>query len=93
MSVNGGISDMSAVGGVFTATSQRAQIVRYVAKFPDHFGIAEIARSRITRAAKCDRTNVAFLARKRLGAHHDRDRIEAFGWLTSGHAVVTGAEG
>jgi hypothetical protein len=38
--------------------SQRAQIIRHVAEFPDHLGIAEITRSGITRAAECDRPNM-----------------------------------
>jgi hypothetical protein len=73
-------------------SSECAQIIRHVAKFPDHSGIAEITRSRITREAKRDRADVTFLAQKRLSAHHDRDRIEAFHWLTSRNAVIGGDE-
>jgi hypothetical protein len=47
---------------MWTSISQRTQIVRHVAKFPDHFGIAEIAGGGITRPAECDGTNVTFLA-------------------------------
>jgi hypothetical protein len=46
-------------------SSQHTQIGRHVPEFPDHFGIAEIARSRVTRAAECDGANVAFLPRQR----------------------------
>jgi hypothetical protein len=65
--------------------SQRTQIVRHVAEFPDHLGVAEIARGRITRAAECDRANVAIIARKRLSAHHDRDRL----WHSVGSPAAT----
>jgi hypothetical protein len=37
---------------------QPTQIVRHVAELPDHLGIAEIARSWVTRAAECDRADV-----------------------------------
>jgi hypothetical protein len=39
-------------------SSQRNQIIRHIAELPDHLGIAEIARSRVTSAAKCDRADV-----------------------------------
>jgi hypothetical protein len=68
---------------------QRAQIVRHVVEFSDHLGIAEIACSRI---ARCDGTDMPCPARQRLGAHHYRDRIEAFGRLASRNALVIGYE-
>jgi hypothetical protein len=43
-----------------TISSQRTQIIRHIAELPDHLGVAEIARGRITRAAECDGTKVAF---------------------------------
>src|SRR5258708_18643196 len=39
----------------------RAQIVRDVAKLPDHLSIAEIEGRGITRTAKCDRADVTSL--------------------------------
>jgi hypothetical protein len=39
--------------------SQRTQIIRHIAELSDHLGIAEIARSRVTGAAECDRAEVA----------------------------------
>ena len=42
--------------------SQRAQIIRHVAELPDHYGIAKMARSGVTRAAKSDRADMTFLA-------------------------------
>jgi hypothetical protein len=30
---------------------------------------------------------------KRLGAHHNRDRIEAFHWFAGSDAVISGDEG
>jgi hypothetical protein len=44
------------------ARSQRTQIIRHIAEFPDHRGVAEIAGGRVARAAKCDCTDMAFLA-------------------------------
>jgi hypothetical protein len=44
------------------APSQRAQIIRHIAEFPDHLGIAEIALSGITSAAERDRANAAFFS-------------------------------
>jgi hypothetical protein len=51
-----------ADGGI-TTSSQRTQIIRHVAEFPDHLGIVEIARGGNTSAAGCDGTKVTFLAR------------------------------
>jgi len=46
--------------------SQCAQIVRYVAEFPDQLGVAELARRRIPAAAERDRAGSAWLSRERL---------------------------
>jgi hypothetical protein len=71
---------------------QRTQIIRYVTELPDHLGIAEVARSWITRAAKCDRAHVSLFARKRLSAHYDGLGIEAFRGFASRHTVIAGYE-
>jgi hypothetical protein len=60
---------------------------RNVAELPDHLRVAEIPCGRMTGAAKRDRTDVTFLARQSLSAHHDGDRI---GRLASRYAVVSG---
>jgi hypothetical protein len=51
--------------------------------------VAEIAGRRITSVAKCDRADVTFLAPQRFGAHHDRDRIEAFNRLAPRMTVIS----
>jgi hypothetical protein len=40
---------------------KRAQIIRHVAEFPDHFRIAEIARGRVTGTTEGDRAEMTFL--------------------------------
>jgi hypothetical protein len=52
--------------------------------------VAEIARSRITRAAERNRTDVALFPRERFSPHHRGVGIEAFGRLASSHAVIAG---
>ena len=49
--------------------SQRAQIVKHVAEFPDQLGVAEFAGRRIPCSAECDRAGAAGLVRERLPAH------------------------
>jgi hypothetical protein len=49
---------------VILIPSQCAQVVGHVAEFLYHFGVAEIARSRITRAAERDRADVALFPRE-----------------------------
>jgi hypothetical protein len=73
---------------VVIQTSQRAQIVRHVARLLDYLGVVEIPGSTIASASKRDRTNMALLARKRFRARHDRGRIEAFCWLACRDAIV-----
>ena len=46
--------------------SQRAQIVKHVAEFPDQLGVAD---RRIPCSAECDRAGAAGLVRERLPAH------------------------
>jgi hypothetical protein len=73
---------------------QRTQVIRHVAEFSDHRGVAKFARGRVTSAAECDGADVAFFARQRLGAHHNRNRIEeAFGRLAGSYAVMGGDKG
>ena len=52
--------------------SQRAQVVRHVAEFPDQLGVAELAGRRIPCSAERDRAGAAGLARERLRAHDRR---------------------
>jgi hypothetical protein len=58
---------------------QRTQIIRHIAELPDHLGITEIAGSRVTRAAECDRADMTFLSRQRLSAHYSRVGVDALG--------------
>jgi hypothetical protein len=61
-----------------------------ITELPDHLGIAEITRGRVTSATERDRANVTLFARQGFRAHHDRYRIEAFGWLASRDGVIGG---
>src|SRR4030088_1251912 len=54
------------------SASQRTEIVRHIAELLDHLGIAKIPGGRVARAAKRDRADMAFFARKRLSAHYKR---------------------
>jgi len=45
--------------------SQGTEVIGHIAEFLDHFGVAEIARSRITRAAERDGADVPLFARCR----------------------------
>jgi hypothetical protein len=36
--------------------------------------------------------NVTHFARQRFRTHHDRNGIEAFSWLTSRNAIISGGE-
>jgi hypothetical protein len=69
-------------------SSQRTQVIWHIAELPDHLGIAEIAGGKITGAAERDGADVAFLARQRLRAHHDRNGIEALRRLAGSNAVA-----
>ena len=42
--------------------SQGTQVIGHIAELLDDLGVAEIARSRITRAAERDRADVSFLS-------------------------------
>jgi len=68
--------------------SQRAQVVRHIAEFPDQFGVAEFAGRRIPTAAERDRAGAAGLARERLRAHDGRIGAQALHSFASGSAVV-----
>jgi hypothetical protein len=43
-----------------------------------------------TVASERDRANVTLFPRQRFCTHHDRNGIEAFGWLASRDAVISG---
>lgn len=49
--------------------SQCAQIVRYVAEFPDQLGVAELARRRIPAAAERDRAGAPGFRESASAAH------------------------
>src|SRR5882724_7291154 len=72
--------------------SKRTQIVRHVSELFQHGRVAEIARSRITRARERDCANVPLLARQRFGTHDNGHSIEAFRRLASRIAVITSDE-
>src|SRR5882724_8808735 len=71
------------------APSQRTQVVRDVAEFPDHLGITENSGGRIAGATECDGADMTLLVRKRLGTHHGSVRIEAFDRLPRRDALVS----
>ena len=73
---------------IYFRASRSTQIIRHAAKLPNHLGIAEIARGRITGTTERDRANMAFLTRKRLGAHHGCIKIKAFDRFASRAALL-----
>jgi putative heme iron utilization protein len=83
----------SRATSIIAHLSKRTEIIRHVAKFPDHLGVAEIPGRRVATAAKRDRADMAFFARKRLSAHYNGNRVEAFRRLAGRHAVIAGDEG
>ena len=75
------------------APLQRTQIVRYFAKFFDHFCIAEFPGGRIACPAERNGSHMSRFARQRFRAHDDRHRIEAFGWFAGRNAIVGSDKG
>jgi hypothetical protein len=70
------------------AVSQIAQVLGHVAELPDQLGVAEVAGGGIPGTAEGDRTDMAGLARQRLGAHDGGVGAEALSGLAGRDAIV-----
>jgi hypothetical protein len=71
------------------AVSQRTQIIRHVAEFPNDFGIAEIASRRITSATERDRACMTQYFPKTLRTLYRGCRARTFNAFTNNDAAVS----
>src|ERR1700732_566766 len=68
---------------------QRAQILRQLAEFPYHLGVAEFAYGGIAGAAEGHRATVAWFARQCFRAHDGRVWIETLDRFAGRDTVVS----